>query len=78
MRAKRLRSSLIDRIAFDEEARTLSVSFKPSGRRYTYLEVPRAEYDALAHAESAGRYFNAAIKGRYACRPERRRYPLDG
>jgi len=69
MRARTLDSSLIRRVAFDEEARTLSIWFRDS-RRYIYSGVPRAIYEALCAAGSAGRYFNARIKGRYACRPD--------
>lgn len=76
MRAKRLQSSLIDRVVFDEERETLAISFRGSGRRYTYLRVPRAIYDALASASSAGRFFNEAIRGQFDCVPDRRRYPL--
>jgi hypothetical protein len=77
MRARRLRSSMIDRILFDDEAETLSIWFKASGK-YDFLGVPRAIYDALGHAKSAGTFFNEAIKGRFACRPAsgRRSYPL--
>ena len=76
MRAKRLNSSMIDRIVFDDDAHTLSVSFRGSGRRYTYLDVPRSIYDALARAGSAGRYFNEYVKGRFHCVSDRKRYPL--
>ena len=77
MRARRLRSSSIDRILFDDEAQTLSIWFKASGK-YVYSGVPRAIYDALGRAKSAGTYFNEAIRGRFDCRREsgRRRYPL--
>lgn len=78
MRARRLHSSLIDRIVFDDAAETLTITFR-NARRYTYRDVPRAIYDALAKAASAGRFFNECIRGRYACFPAdgRRRYPLD-
>jgi hypothetical protein len=38
--------------------------------------VPRAVYDAICEANSAGRVFNTWIKGRYECRfdPERKRF----
>ena len=77
MRARRLNSSTIERIVFDDEAETLSIWFKASGK-YVYAGVPRAIYDALAHAKSAGAFFNEAIRGRFACRrdPGRRSYPL--
>lgn len=78
MRARWLNSSLIRRVVFDDEAETLQVSFR-SGLRYIYEGVPRAIYDALGKAGSAGRFFNAQIKGRYRCRPDpaqRRRRPV--
>ena len=74
MRALRLKSSLIDRVVFDDEAETLRVSFRGSGRSYTYFGVPRAIYDALARAPSAGTFFNERIKGRYPCRRLGKRY----
>jgi hypothetical protein len=73
MRARRLDPSLIERILFDDEAETLSIWFKRSGK-YVYHGVPRAIYDALGHAGSAGTFFNQAIKGRFECR---RRYPTE-
>ena len=75
MRAARLSSSVIARIAYDEETRALSIWFRATGR-YIYSEVPRAIYDGLRSAPSAGRYFNHCIKRRFPCRPdpERRRF----
>ena len=75
MRAARLNSSLIERVLFDEEAAELVVCFR-AGRKYIYSGVPRAIFDALRSAASAGAYFNRCIKGRFACRPdpERRRF----
>jgi hypothetical protein len=77
MRAKRLRSSLIDRIVFDDDAETLIVSFRERGR-YVYRGVPRALYDAFGKAASAGQFFNEAIRGQFEGEPlsPRRRYPL--
>ena len=75
MRAAALSSSLISRIAYDEEAKALSIWFRETGR-YIYSNVPRAIYDGLKAAPSAGRYFNACIKRRFPCRPdpERRKF----
>jgi hypothetical protein len=69
MRAVRLRSSMIDRALFDEGARELTICFK-AGRKYIYSDVPRAVFDALKTAASAGAYFNDCIKGRFACRTD--------
>ena len=76
LRARRLRSSLIERILFDDEAHELSVWFRGRGK-YVYAEVPRTIYDAFARAASAGTFFNACVKGRFAARrdPSRRSYP---
>jgi hypothetical protein len=73
MRAKRLRSSLIDRIVFDDEAETLAISFR-NRRKYLYHGVPRAIYDALGKAQSAGAFFNDCIKGHFRCEPLGRRF----
>ena len=68
-------SSMIDRVSFDEEASTLCVSFRQTGK-YVYYEVPRGLFDALCKATSVGTFFNEQIKGRFRCRrdPERRRF----
>lgn len=75
MLARRLNSSLIERIAFDEESATLTVWFRGRGK-YLYHAVPKALYDALGQAGSAGRFFNECIRGRFACEfdPARRRH----
>lgn len=75
MRAASISSSLISRIAYDEEARTLRILFR-SGSAYVYHDVPRHEFEALKSAPSAGRYYNGFIKGCYRCEfdPERRRF----
>lgn len=75
MRAARLSSSLISRILYDDEGATLKVCFR-HGPAYLYHDVPRAEFEALKAASSAGRHYNACIKGRYRCSfdPERKRF----
>jgi len=75
LRAARLSSSAIDRILYDEEARSLSIWFRETGR-YIYSDVPKAVYEGLCRAPSAGRYFNDCIKRRFPCRadPERKRF----
>ena len=75
MRAATLSSSLISRIAYDAETRTLRISFR-NAALYCYFDVPAREYEALKSAPSAGRYYNACIKGRYRCAydPARRRF----
>ena len=75
MRAAKLNSSVIERIAYDDERATLSLWFKGSGM-YVYFAVPSSVFDALKGADSAGRLFCQQIKGRYPCRfdPSRRRF----
>lgn len=75
MRAARLSSSVIARVAYDEEEKALSIWFRETGR-YIYSNVPQSVYDGLRKAPSAGRYFNDCIKRRFPCRPdpERRRF----
>ena len=69
MRAAKLSSSMISRIAYDEERKALSIWFSATGR-YIYHGVPRAIYEALKSAPSAGRYFKECIKRRYRCEPD--------
>lgn len=66
---------MIDRIAFDEARSTLCVSFRQTGK-YVYHDVPTAIFEAMCKAQSAGRFFNECIKGKFRCRrdPERRRF----
>lgn len=58
-------STVIADMAYDPETGTLSVWFRPSGRRYDYFEVPATVYDALRRSPSKGRYFNAHIRDGY-------------
>lgn len=76
MRAKRVRqSSMIDRIAYDEEAKILCITFREAGK-YLYFDVPPALYEALRVAPSTGSFFNERIKGHFRCvrDPARRRF----
>jgi hypothetical protein len=76
MLAHRFRdSSMIDRVAFDDAAQTLCVSFKQTGK-YLYYDVPEAVFAAMCRAKSAGQFFNEHVKGKFRCRrdPERRRF----
>ncbi|MCW1432212.1 KTSC domain-containing protein [Novosphingobium sp. JCM 18896] len=76
MRACRFKqSSMIERAAYDEDAQSLCLSFKQTGK-YVYYDVPAQVFDALCKAVSVGAFFNTQIKGRFRCRrdPERRRF----
>ena len=75
MRASRLSSSVIARVAYDDEHRALNIWVRETGR-YIYSDVPKAIYEALCKAPSPGRFYNACIKRRFPCRPdpERRKF----
>jgi len=76
MRAQRFsRSSTIDRISFDDEAGTLCVSFRDTGK-YVYYDVPAALFEAFCKTSSAGAFFNEHVRHRFRFRrdPERRRF----
>lgn len=66
---------MIDRIAYDDERRELWITFRENGR-YLYAAVPPAVYEQFRLAGSAGQFFNARIKDRFACHrdPARRRF----
>jgi hypothetical protein len=68
-------SSMIERVAYDDDAQSLCVSFRQTGK-YVYYDVPAAIFEALCKAASVGSFFNSQIKGRFRCRrdPERKRY----
>lgn len=61
-------SAAIRRYHYKPETLELSLWFGPGFRRYNYFGVPQPVYEGLVNAPSKGRYFNATIKGRYACR----------
>ena len=75
MRAARIQSSVIARIAYDEATRVLDIWFRDSGR-YCYFDVPREVYEGLRSAPSAGRYFAEQIRGHFRCAfdPDRKRF----
>jgi len=54
-------SSSIASVGYRERDAVLEVELV-GGAVYRYFDVPRAAYDALMHAPSHGRYFNAAIR----------------
>ena len=61
------KSSNIQSIGYDEDARVLYVTFR-SGARYSYAGVPakvHAELAALKEGESLGKAFHAKVKGQY-------------
>lgn len=62
---KYLNSSAIQSVDYDAATGNLEIWFI-SGRSFTYHEAPERVYHRLITAISAGEYYNAHIKGRYA------------
>jgi hypothetical protein len=60
-------STVIADMGYDPQHRTLSIRFRPSGRRYHYFEVPSEAWEALRQARAKGRFFNLHIRNRYRC-----------
>jgi hypothetical protein len=59
-----LPSSLVASIAYMDDA-TLEVEFR-RGTVYRYRNVPRAIFDGLIQADSAGQYFRRHIQNRFS------------
>jgi hypothetical protein len=64
MGSKRVDSSVLDIVDYDEGERVLKVRFR-SGRVYHYYNVPRTHYEALLHAKSKGSFFNRVIRRQF-------------
>jgi len=64
VKMQKVDSSNIHSIGYDPETKTLHVQFQ-SGATYHYLNVPEETHLALDMAESAGRYMNENIKGKF-------------
>ena len=60
-----LGSSAIEAVTYDEGKRTLIVEFR-DGDSYLYSGVPKAAYQALLTAESAGAFWNE-VKDEFHC-----------
>ena len=62
MNRNNVKSSSIESIGFDPEAKVLEIEFK-TGRVYRYREVPFEEYLKIMNAPSHGKYLNKNIEG---------------
>lgn len=67
MRVATVESSTLATVAYDERREVLQLGFC-SGAVYEYSGVPATVPQALLDAPSKGRYFNDAIRGRFAYR----------
>jgi hypothetical protein len=61
-------SSTLAAVAYDPARATLRIEFRDRAV-YDYFRVPAEVHQALLHASSKGRYFNHAIRGRFAYAP---------
>jgi hypothetical protein len=59
-----VKSSNIEAVDYDEQARKLTVRFK-GGKTWTYADVPKPTYDTLMAAQSIGKYFHAHIRSKH-------------
>jgi hypothetical protein len=65
-------SSVIERVAYHGKEQTLVIQFKRAGSfgappaQFTkYVQVPRSVFAGFFTADSAGKYFNSEVKGKY-------------
>lgn len=64
MRRHHVRSSGLRSVGYDERSSMLEIEFI-NGHVYRYFAVPKAKFDALLSANSAGSYFNSNIRERF-------------
>ncbi len=57
-------STCVRAVGYDSDEQNLTVKF-PGGRLYVYHNVPAEIFTRLVEAESPGREYNAAVKGKY-------------
>ncbi len=50
-------------VAYDEESKTLEVSFKPKGSVYKYFDVPPQHFGNIMHAKSRNKAIGAETPG---------------
>jgi hypothetical protein len=59
-------SSWIEKFAYVPNKNELSIETS-KGEVYTYADVPFSVADAMADAESVGKYHNQNLRGKYKC-----------
>ena len=60
-----VKSSLLDKVGYDPEAKVLAVQMNYSSDVYLYRDVPMDVFDDLLAADSKGAYYVKHIKGKY-------------
>jgi hypothetical protein len=61
-----IHSSAIVGARYDPDTHRMWITFKDGGT-YQFCRVPRSVYDGLVLASSAGTFYHAQIRDRYAC-----------
>ena len=59
-------SSFVQRVCYDEANQYMLIELGPT--YYHYCGIDHATVSALLNAESAGKFYNASIKGHFDCR----------
>ena len=62
---KSVKSSLLDKVGYDPEAKVLAVQMNYSSDVYLYQDVPQDIFDDLLAAESKGGFYVKNIKCKY-------------
>jgi hypothetical protein len=62
---KKVTSSNIDAIGYDEKTKELHVKFAASGKTYSYPGVDSDLHRRLLGSESVGSFFHRHIKGKF-------------
>ena len=60
-----VKSSLLDKVGYDPEAKVLAVQMNYSSDVYLYQNVPQGIFDDLLAADSKGAFYVKKIKGQY-------------
>jgi len=60
-----VKSSLLDKVGYDPEAKVLAVQMNYSSDVYLYQNVPQDIFDDLLAADSKGAYYVKNIKGKF-------------
>lgn len=62
-------STLVQRVCYDSREQYMIINLR--GTYYHYCEIDAGTVAQLLTAQSMGRFYNAAIKGRFDCRTRR-------
>ena len=60
-----VKSTLLDKVGYDPEAKVLAVQMNYSSDVYLYQDVPQDIFDDLLAAESKGGFYVKNIKGKF-------------